>query len=129
MAAMAARSEDHGRHHRHGPGRRAGPSGLRGRAHGPCGGLGGFDEASRRRPASSSSSSGSPVQQALAFARCMRRHGVTDFPDPNSSGNFPPNAKRVSLSNPHQFQEARTACRDLLPNGGNGPTPAEWSRS
>ncbi len=44
MAAMAARSEDHGRHHRHGPGRRAGPSGLRGRAHGPCGGLGGFDE-------------------------------------------------------------------------------------
>ena len=89
---------------------------------------------SRAQPAtgssgsSSSNSSGSPAQQALAFARCMRRHGVTDFPDPNSSGNFPPSAKQISLSNPHQFQEARTACSDLLPNGGNGPTPAQWQQ-
>ena len=77
---------------------------------------------------SRSNSSGSPAQQALAFARCMRRHGVTDFPDPNSSGNFPPSAKQISLSDPHQFQEARTACSDLLPNGGNGPTPAQWQQ-
>jgi len=83
---------------------------------------------SARSGSSSSSSSGSPAEQALAFARCMRSHGVTQFPDPNSSGNFPPSAKEISLNNPHQFQEARTACSHLLPNGGNGPTPAQWQQ-
>ena len=58
----------------------------------------------------------------------MRRHGITDFPDPDSSGNFPPSAKQTSLSNPHQFQAARTACSSLLPDGGNGPTPAQWQQ-
>jgi hypothetical protein len=77
---------------------------------------------------SASNASGPPAQQALAFAQCMRHHGVADFPDPDSSGSFPPSAKQVSLSNPHQFQEARTACSDLLPNGGNGPTPAQWQQ-
>jgi len=28
------------------------------------------------------------VQQALAFAHCMRSHGAPDYPDPNSSGVF-----------------------------------------
>jgi len=28
------------------------------------------------------------VQAALAYARCMRSHGVPDFPDPDASGNF-----------------------------------------
>ncbi len=77
---------------------------------------------------SSPNSSSSPVQQALAFAQCMRRHGVADFPDPNGRGDFPPSAKQVSLRNPLQFQAARTACSDLLPNGGNGPTPAQWQQ-
>jgi hypothetical protein len=27
-------------------------------------------------------------QAALAYARCMRSHGVPDFPDPDSNGNF-----------------------------------------
>ncbi|HEY2505714.1 MAG TPA: hypothetical protein VGI58_04305 [Streptosporangiaceae bacterium] len=27
-------------------------------------------------------------QAALAYARCMRAHGVPDFPDPDSNGNF-----------------------------------------
>ncbi len=38
------------------------------------------------------------------------------------TGNLPASAKQLSLSNPHLFQEARTLCSDLLPNGGNGPT-------
>ena len=38
---------------------------------------------------SNSSSSGSPDRRALAFAQCVRHHGVPNFPDPNSSGNFP----------------------------------------
>jgi hypothetical protein len=77
---------------------------------------------------STSNSAGSPAQEALAFARCMRHHGIAEFPDPDSSGNFPPGAKQVSLRNPHQFQEAVTACRSLLPDGGNGPTPAQWQQ-
>jgi hypothetical protein len=64
----------------------------------------------------------------LAFSRCMRRHGVANFPDPDGSGNLPASAKQIALSNTHQFQEARIACSALLPNGGNGPTQAQWQQ-
>jgi hypothetical protein len=85
--------------------------------------------ASSSGPSGSLGSSGSsPPTQTLAFSRCMRSHGVPGFPDPNSSGDFPPSAKQLSLSNPRQFQEAEGACRDLLPNGGNGPSPAQWQQ-
>jgi hypothetical protein len=30
------------------------------------------------------------VQHYVAFAACMRHHGITSFPDPNSQGNIPP---------------------------------------
>jgi hypothetical protein len=30
---------------------------------------------------------GSNEQRALACSRCMRAHGITDFPDPDSQGN------------------------------------------
>lgn len=32
------------------------------------------------------------LSQTLAIARCMRTHGVPNFPDPNSSGQFPAQA-------------------------------------
>jgi hypothetical protein len=59
-----------------------------------------------------------PGQQAqfLKYARCMRTHGIPNFPDPTSSG--------LSLSevdpNSPRFQAAQTACRTLLPNRGKG---------
>jgi hypothetical protein len=86
--------------------------------------------ASGRSPATAqlAPSSGSPAQQALAFSECMRRHGLANFPDPNGSGNFPASAKQIAFSDPHQFQEARTACSHLLPNNGNGPTQAQWQQ-
>ena len=28
------------------------------------------------------------IQDGLAFARCVRRHGISNFPDPNGQGNF-----------------------------------------
>jgi len=57
---------------------------------------------------------------ALAYARCMRSHGVPNFPDPISSGGNNKEAivsalKEVSNS---QVQAAQTACMHL--NGG-GP--------
>jgi hypothetical protein len=58
-------------------------------------------------------------REALAYSRCMRSHGVTNFPDPDSAGNFPPlasssaQAKQASLS-------AQEACKSLLASGGGG---------
>jgi hypothetical protein len=54
-------------------------------------------------------------QSGLSFARCMRSHGVSSFPDPtpNSSG-FNLSASGVNLSSPG-FKAAQRACRDLLP--------------
>jgi hypothetical protein len=55
------------------------------------------------------------IQALLRFARCMREHGVPDFPDPDAEGNFraPPGS---AGPNTPQFQGALQACRQLDPN-------------
>ncbi len=60
---------------------------------------------------------------ALAFSQCLRAHGVPNFPDPNSSGDLPPNAKQIAHNSP-QFPTAVKDCRHLLPNGGQ-PSQAQ----
>jgi hypothetical protein len=62
---------------------------------------------------------------ALKFAECMRSHGVTNFPDPNSQGGI-----QATGLNPGSatFQAASNSCRHLLPNGGV-PTPAEQAKA
>ena len=59
--------------------------------------------------------------QSLAFAKCMRSHGVTNFPDPGSGGGI--HISAGSGINPFSpaFTTARAACRRLLPGplGGN----------
>ena len=62
----------------------------------------------------SSSPNGSAVASALAFSRCMRSHGVPNFPDPDSNGALPkvgPQQLGVSGS---QFEAAQNACASLL---------------
>jgi hypothetical protein len=60
-------------------------------------------------------------QQALALARCMRAHGVADFPDPTGSGPFQGAGTGDGLDpNGPQFQRAERACRGLLPPEGKG---------
>jgi hypothetical protein len=58
--------------------------------------------------------------QALAFAECMRSHGVSNFPDPNGSGGI--HIAEGSGVNPFSpsFKTARAACAKLLPGGGPG---------
>jgi len=62
----------------------------------------------------------------VAFARCMRSHGVPNLPDPSTS----PRAFKTAF-NTHSpiFQSALTTCQHLLPNGGQPRrqtiTPAE----
>lgn len=54
-------------------------------------------------------------QDGLSFARCMRSHGVSSFPDPTpNGGGQSPGPPGVNSSSP-AFRAAQTACRDLLP--------------
>jgi hypothetical protein len=59
------------------------------------------------------------VAQVLAYAQCMRRHGILNFPDPTSKGMGSLNG--IDMNSP-QFAKASQACQTLLPNsGGSGP--------
>jgi hypothetical protein len=48
----------------------------------------------------------------LAFARCMRAHGASIFPDPTSSGSFPTSITRIDRSSPI-FRSAANTCLPL----------------
>ncbi len=57
----------------------------------------------------------------LAYASCMRTHGVANFPDPTGSGGIPKEAvirafRAVSHS---QAEAAQNNCEPLLPAGGS----------
>jgi hypothetical protein len=60
-------------------------------------------------------------QQMLAFARCMRQHGI-DMPDPGANGGIVVNGGpgTVKPDDP-KFKAAQQACQNLLPNAGKGP--------
>src|SRR6516165_10190238 len=48
------------------------------------------------------------VSDKLGFARCLRAHGMPNYPDPNASGQEPPNSKQLIKS--PQGQAAVGAC-------------------
>ncbi len=69
--------------------------------------------------------------QFVAYARCMRSHGVQDFPDPTT----PPGGgvafqlnggagSDLNHTNP-TFKAANQACRALLPGGQQAPTASD----
>jgi hypothetical protein len=74
-------------------------------------------------PASTGSGSGgnttAVVEKAVKFAECMRSNGVSDFPDPNASGDFIYGIKAGSPLDPSTavWQQAIGACRNLEPAG------------
>jgi hypothetical protein len=58
-------------------------------------------------------------QQMVAFARCMRQHGI-DIPDPKPGGGIDADgAKGVDLNSP-KFKAAQQACQQYQPKGGSG---------
>jgi hypothetical protein len=66
---------------------------------------------------SSSPSDASTHDQALAYTRCMRSHGVPLWPDPESSGAFD-KSKLTShqlAATSFQIGTAQKACKSLLP--------------
>ena len=82
------------------------------------------------RATGGASSSGSAVGQAIAYADCLRAHGVQNWPDPNSSGVF--DKAKLTLGqlgvSGHRLQAAEVACRHLLPNGDQPPDQAQILR-
>jgi hypothetical protein len=79
----------------------------------------------------SSSPGGSDSTVALQFSQCMRSHGIAKFPDLTASSSriaslmpkISVSMQQLGVSN-SQFAAAQTACRHLLPNGGE-TTPSE----
>jgi hypothetical protein len=53
------------------------------------------------------------VGPLLAFAKCMRKHGVSSFPDPDSQGHFHLSRLRQTDRNSPLFQTATETCRPL----------------
>jgi hypothetical protein len=65
----------------------------------------------------------------VQFAKCMRSHGLTNFPDPTAQGTF---SLPKGMTGTSQFQSADQACRSLAPAGslsGQGPTAQELSKA
>jgi hypothetical protein len=67
--------------------------------------------------------------KAVKFAECMRKNGVSEFPDPNSSGEFTYGIKLGSSLDPSSaaWKKAISACKDLQPAGfaSNGKASTE----
>jgi hypothetical protein len=72
-----------------------------------------------------------PSEQVVAFASCMRSHGLSSYPDPEVSQSG--NSTRIKISpgsldpNSSAFKAASHRCGHLLPAGGapSAPTPQE----
>lgn len=92
------------------------------------------------RPAGGSSSDGStPLARAVAYARCMRSHGMLTFPDPvpTPGGGYGFRTTGIDPRSP-VFRAASTACDSLVPGGwgstGQPLSPAQqqqwldWAR-
>ena len=72
-----------------------------------------------------------PVLRAktLAYSKCMRAHGIADFPDPNGDGVLQIQGtpgSDLAPDNP-QFHTADKACKHLLPGGGKGGSTTQGS--
>ena len=75
---------------------------------------------------------GSNEQSALAFSRCMRAHGITGFPDPDSQGNLAlPKSGPGTKFDPKspQFKAANNACKSLMPGGSMDPAQQAAARA
>jgi hypothetical protein len=66
--------------------------------------------------ASKSSHTGSDGTGFLAFSKCMRLHGVPNFPDPNAGGGI--HIGQGSNLNPFSPSFKTAQCQKLLPGGG-----------
>ena len=93
-------------------------------------GCGGTDSSSGTGNAGTSSSVGTggnknvtARDRAVRFSECMRANGVSEFPDPNASGELTIDAVANGSSldtSSAAFEQALSACKDLEPPGFTG---------
>jgi hypothetical protein len=69
---------------------------------------------------SASAPAASVVESGVAFARCVRSHGLPGFPDPKATGQTVRMASPSVVRSP-AFQSAVHSCQRLLPKGPPGP--------
>lgn len=61
------------------------------------------------------------VERVREFARCMREHGVPEFPDPDADGRIQPGKAGLDPQDP-AVRAAFDTCREVLPNLGRRGT-------
>jgi hypothetical protein len=64
------------------------------------------------------------AERMLAFSRCVREHGVTNYPDPDGNGNLPASGKQIARSSP-QYPAAENACMHILQTGSATETAGD----
>jgi len=67
---------------------------------------------------------GNDLTRMISYAQCMRSHGVANYPDPLSDGEFDKTTVSQLASTNSHYQTANRSCSHLLPSGTNGMTPA-----
>ena len=72
--------------------------------------------------ASTLASAASAVESGVAFAKCIRSHGVPNFPDPKVSGQTVRMGSASTVQSP-AFQSAAHSCQRLLPKGAPSSEP------
>jgi hypothetical protein len=75
---------------------------------------------------SAGTTAGGKYASALAYSRCVRSHGVANFPDPKQGGGGGIEIGSGSGVNTQStaYKSAQQSCKDLLPGGGQ-PTHSE----
>ena len=69
-------------------------------------------------------------QELLAFSKCMRAHGLNDFPDPTSQGFRSTSRPAATWTRSNaQFQAAQKACQGHLPFKSPGGAPPATGKS
>lgn len=71
--------------------------------------------------------SSATADQALEYVRCLRSHGVRNFPDPSPGGRLPNIPQGIDTEAP-AFRDAQSACAKLMP-GPSGPATASENAS
>jgi len=66
-------------------------------------------------PSGTPSPHGSASGDAVAYSRCMRSHGVPNYPDPGSDGGLPKTGAKDLGVDPSQYDAAQQACQSALP--------------
>jgi hypothetical protein len=91
-------------------------------------GCGGSSSGAKSASAGGGSGQSKQYVDALKFSRCMRAHGVSQFPDPKNPGGWPTGAIDSLNTSAPDFNTATGTCDRLLPNEGQ-PTSADFEQT